>query len=101
MIRVDQFYLVWMSSFVSKFVLVLLIVLVEIDVSFKSALALTHGSSHQHVHDGRDASSDFSNQWIVHLEGSSEAADLLAMKLGYKNLGEVRIGGLLMKRRPS
>jgi len=78
-----------MSSYVLKFVLVLLIVVVEIDVSFKSVLALTHGSSHQHLHDGREASSDFSNQWIVHLEGSSEAADLLAMKLGYKNLGEI------------
>ena len=99
MIRVDQFILVLMSSFVSRFVLVLLIVVVEIDVSFKSVLALTHGSSHQHVHDGRDASSDFSNQWIVHLEGSSEAADLLAMKLGYKNLGEVSQGRFLMYRR--
>ena len=77
-----------MSSFVLKHVLVLLIGLAEIGIRLNPAFAFTHGLAHD-FHDGRDASSDFSNQWIVHLDGSSEAADLLAMKLGYKNLGEV------------
>ena len=80
-----------MSSFEFKTSLVLLIVATQLGVSLKAVLAFVDGSSHHHLHDGRDASSDFSNQWIVHLDGSSEAADLLAMKLGYKNLGEVRI----------
>ena len=80
-----------MSSFVMKSGFVLLVLVTQLGVSLKSVLALTDGSSHHHLHDGRDASSDFSNQWIVHLDGSSEAADLLAMKLGYKNLGEVSI----------
>jgi len=78
-----------MSSFEFKTSLVLLIVVTQLGVSLKSVLAFVEGSSHHHLHDGRDASSDFSNQWVVHLDGSSEAADLLAMKLGYKNLGEI------------
>ena len=77
-----------MSSSVFKYALVLLIGLTEFGISLNPAFAFTHGASHD-FHDGRDASSEFSNQWIVHLDGSSEAADLLAMKLGYKNLGEV------------
>ena len=80
-----------MSSFEFKTSLVLLIVVTQLGVSLESVLAFVERSSHHHLHDGRDASSDFSNQWVVHLDGSSEAADLLAMKLGYKNLGEACI----------
>ena len=77
-----------MSSFILKHILVLLIGLTEIGIRLYPAFAFTHGAARD-FHDGREASSDFSNQWIVHLDGSAEAADLLAMKLGYKNLGEV------------
>ena len=42
------------------------------------------------IHDGREKASDFSNEWIVNLEGDEEAADLVAETLGYENLGAVR-----------
>lgn len=40
-------------------------------------------------HDGEPESDDFSNEWIVHLDGDSNEADLLALKLGYEMQGEV------------
>lgn len=40
-------------------------------------------------HDGRELCEDFSNEWVVHLEGSSEGANILANDLGYENMGEV------------
>ena len=44
-------------------------------------------------HDGSETTSEFSNEWIVHLEGDDgegeDAADRLAAKLGYENRGEV------------
>ena len=43
------------------------------------------------IHDGRERASDFSNEWIVNLEGDEQAADLVADTLGYENLGAVRI----------
>ena len=48
-------------------------------------------SLHNQLHDGRDTSTEFSNEWLVHLDGTAEAADLLALKLGYDNLGEVHM----------
>ena len=41
-------------------------------------------------HDGREISPEFSNEWVVHLEGPEETADNLAVTLGYENIGEVR-----------
>ena len=41
-------------------------------------------------HDGREILPEFSNEWVVHLEGPEEAADNLADTLGYENIGEVR-----------
>ena len=43
------------------------------------------------IHDGREKASDFSNEWIVNLEGDEEAADLVAETLGYENLGAVSL----------
>ena len=77
-----------MSATILKYALIVLIFVCD----FKyHVTASSHGKNHHHLHDGRDISNDFSNQWVVHLEGSLAAADLLAMKLGYKNLGEVGI----------
>lgn len=45
---------------------------------------------HDPYHDGKEVDSEFSNEWVVHLEGSKNSADLIALKLGYENLGEVR-----------
>ena len=58
-------------------------------------LDVVHGVSasapfhHAPQHDGKDSAVEFSNEWVVHLEGAKNAADLLALKLGYENLGEV------------
>ena len=73
---------------ISSLVLAALAFIGQIGSNFQVVDAQRH-SVHHHLHDGRDASKDFSNQWIVHLDGTTEAADVLAMKLGYKNLGEV------------
>ena len=40
-------------------------------------------------HDGRAEAGSFSNEWVVHLEGGSNVADLIALRLGYINEGEV------------
>ena len=40
-------------------------------------------------HDGRETASLYSNEWVVHVEGNEEAADILADNLGYENLGEI------------
>ena len=77
-----------MSATILKYALILLIFVCDLN---RHVTASSHGKNHHHLHDGRDISDDFSNQWVVHLEGSLAAADLLAMKLGYKNLGEVSI----------
>ena len=45
---------------------------------------------HDPQHDGKDSAVEFSNEWVVHLEGAKNSADLVALKLGYENLGEVR-----------
>ena len=79
-----------MNTSALKFVLILLIPIGEIVTIFPSVFAHSSGLNHHHLHDGRDGSSDFSNQWVVHLDGTPAAADLLAMKLGYENLGQVR-----------
>ena len=81
-----------MNSVTSNFVLFLLIPVSKIGTSLPFVLANSQWTDHHHIHDGRDGSNDFSNQWIVHLDGTSEAANLLAMKLGYENLGEVKEG---------
>ena len=78
-----------MNTLTLKYVLVLVISVTNIVTNYNPVSAFSHAINHHHLHDGRDGSNDFSNQWIVHLDGSSSAADLLAMKLGYKNLGEV------------
>ena len=78
----------FMSATILKYALILLIFVCDLN---RHVTASSHGRNHHHLHDGRDISNDFSNQWVVHLEGSLAAADLLAMKLGYKNLGEVII----------
>ena len=78
----------FMSATILKYALILLIFVCDLN---RHVTASSHGRNHHHLHDGRDISNDFSNQWVVHLEGSLAAADLLAMKLGYKNLGEVSI----------
>ena len=77
-----------MSATILKYALIVLIFVCDLNCH---VTASSHGKHHHHLHDGRDISNDFSNQWVVHLEGSLAAADLLAMKLGYKNLGEVVI----------
>ena len=78
----------FMSATILKYALIVLIFVCDLN---RHVFASSHGKHHHHLHDGRDISNDFSNQWVVHLEGSLAAADLLAMKLGYKNLGEVGI----------
>ena len=78
----------FMSATILKYALIVLIFVCDLNCH---VTASSHGKNHHHLHDGRDISNDFSNQWVVHLEGSLAAADLLAMKLGYKNLGEVGI----------
>ena len=70
-------------------ILVVLVAVGEIKPGIVPVLAHSQLETHHHLHDGRDGSTDFSNQWIVHLDGTSDAANLLAMKLGYHNLGEV------------
>ena len=76
-----------MKTFEVNYVLIFLITTIEIGSNLKAVVAY---SNYHQLHDGSEGSSDFSNQWIIDLDGSTEAADLLAMKLGYKNLGEVR-----------
>ena len=45
-----------------------------------------------HGHDGIKDTEEFANEWVVHLEnGSNEVAQLLAAKMNYQCLGEVRI----------
>ena len=78
-----------MYIFAWNVILFLFVNLGEFGTVFKFVGADLVSSNYHHVHDGRDLSKDFSNQWLVHLDGESAAADLLAMKLGYKNLGEV------------
>ena len=43
----------------------------------------------QAFHDGRETASVYSNEWVVHVEGDEEAADILADTLGYQNLGGI------------
>ena len=43
-------------------------------------------------HDGRSETDAFSNEWVVHLVGGGDVADLIALRLGYVNVGEVRMG---------
>lgn len=43
----------------------------------------------QAFHDGTETANDYSNEWVVNLEGSEEAASFLAAQLGYENVGEV------------
>lgn len=42
-------------------------------------------------HDGSDTATDFSNEWIIRVDGNEDSADLLAIKNGYENMGEVNI----------
>ena len=43
------------------------------------------------LHDGRELAEDYSNEWVVHLDGSNSSfdPDFLAAQLGYQNMGEV------------
>ena len=43
------------------------------------------------LHDGRELAEDYSNEWVVHLDGSNSSfdPDFLAAELGYQNMGEV------------
>eukprot|EP00095_Tigriopus_kingsejongensis_P012220 maker-scaffold528_size145933-snap-gene-0.25 protein:Tk12220 transcript:maker-scaffold528_size145933-snap-gene-0.25-mRNA-1 annotation:"prohormone convertase 1" len=51
-------------------------------------------------HDGSDTSSDFSNEWIIQVEGNFDSADLLALRMGYQNMGEVPgFGGYFLMRK--
>ena len=43
----------------------------------------------QAFHDGRETTLVYSNEWVVHVEGDEEAADILADTLGYQNLGGI------------
>ena len=79
-----------MNTSALKCVLIVLISIAEIVTNVKLVWAHSTNGNHHHLHDGRDVSNDFSNQWVVNLDGTSDAADILAMKLGYENLGEVR-----------
>ena len=79
-----------MNTISLKLVLVFFVAIGEIGTSIKFVSAHSEREDHHHhIHDGRDGSKDFLNQWIVHLDGTSDAADLLALKLSYENLGEV------------
>ena len=78
-----------MNTISISLILVLLVTVGEIKPGIVPVLAHSQLEAHHHLHDGRDGSTDFSNQWVVHLDGTSDAADLLALKLGYRNLGEV------------
>ena len=78
-----------MNTLSLMLILVLLVAVGEIKPGIVPVLAHSQLEAHHHLHDGRDGSTDFSNQWVVHLDGTSDAADLLALKLGYRNLGEV------------
>ena len=42
-------------------------------------------------HDGRSETDAFSNEWVVHLVGGGDVADLIALRLGYVNEGEVQL----------
>ena len=79
--------LAYMNALAINYVLVFVISFMEFGINLQTVV----GENYHQLHDGRERSNDFSNQWIVHLDGSSEAAELLSMKLGYKNLGEVSI----------
>ncbi len=57
---------------------------VEFQVSEDDAYPL-----HSVHHDGRGESEAFSNQWVVHLTGGQNVADLIALRHGYDNQGEV------------
>ena len=76
-----------MSAFALNYVLIFVITVIEFGINLQTVA----GENYHQLHDGREGSNDFSNQWVVHLVGSPEAADLVAMKLGYRNLGEVNI----------
>ncbi|XP_059081763.1 neuroendocrine convertase 1-like [Tigriopus californicus] len=41
-------------------------------------------------HDGSDTATDFSNEWIIRVDGNEDSANLLALKNGYENMGEIR-----------
>jgi len=41
------------------------------------------------VHHGHETAQQYSNEWIVRLEGGPEVAESLALQLGYEFLGSV------------
>ncbi len=44
-----------------------------------------------HGHDGDADTDEYSNEWVVHLDNADEeVAELLALKMSYQCLGEVR-----------
>ena len=59
-------------------------------VTFAALVTLIEGHAVDHGHDGREVSPEFSKEWIVKLEGNVDSADLIAVKFGFVNKGEVR-----------
>ena len=59
-------------------------------------LGLTVNLTHEHHHDGRDTTKEFSNEWVLHLEGvvgeevvHIDSCQLIGLKYGFKCLHEV------------
>lgn len=42
-----------------------------------------------HHHDGREYSDDFSDEWVVEVDGGTDAAQLLALRMAFEYIGEV------------
>jgi hypothetical protein len=56
---------------------------------FHSVLLLLGGCCAFEIHHGHETAQDYSNEWIVRLEGGPEVAESLALQLGYEFLGSV------------
>ena len=53
-------------------------------------VTFARGHGVDHGHDGREVTPEFSKEWIVKLEGNVDSAELIAVKFGFVNKGEVR-----------
>lgn len=49
------------------------------------------GQSYHGVHDGLEHVKSFTDEWMVHVEGGDEVAELVALELGYVYGGPVRL----------
>jgi len=59
------------------------------EMLFCVVLLLLGGCCAFEIHHGHETAQDYSNEWIVRLEGGQEVAESLALQLGYEFLGSV------------